>query len=306
MESPYEPTTIQIENSNQGEGTNDTNFSKKKIIAIIVMILYILITASAFGGVEMGTVLSKQTIDNVIVSLAQTNKNDSSDIPLPVLNTSSTMAGERKQTKIQLRAPFTGILAGPTGSGKTELLFKLINASAEICDNPPSEIIYCYGAKQQSFDRFTNVTFHEGMIDVQNDVPSDGTHRWLIVDDLMDEAGKTSNLLNTFTKYSHHKNISVWFVTQNLFHRNLRGITLNAHYIALFKNPRDKTAPIYLGRQIHPSKPLFLVEAYEHATEDPFSFLFLDMKQDTHNFARVLGNFLSEDPNRYLTAYEPK
>lgn len=45
-----------------------------------------------------------------------------------------------------------------------------------------------------------------------------------------------------FTKSSHHKNISVFFITQSLFHQS-RGqwnISLNSHYIVCFKNSRGK------------------------------------------------------------------
>jgi hypothetical protein len=122
----------------------------------------------------------------------------------------------------------------------------------------------------------------------------------------MEEVGKTSNLLNLFTKYSHHKNISVFFVTQNLFHKNLRPVTLQAQYIALFKSPRDKTAPVHLGRQFYPSSPNFLVEAYEDATKRPYSFLWMDLKQTTPETVRVLGNFLSDDKDHPLTSYTPK
>jgi hypothetical protein len=45
-----------------------------------------------------------------------------------------------------------------------------------------------------------------------------------------------------FTKKSHHRNISVMYIEQNLFHKgkNHRTISLNAHYMVLFKNPRDE------------------------------------------------------------------
>jgi len=43
------------------------------------------------------------------------------------------------------------------------------------------------------------------------------------------------------TKISHHRNISILHLTQNLFDKNkyARTISLNAHYLVLFKNPRD-------------------------------------------------------------------
>ena len=44
-----------------------------------------------------------------------------------------------------------------------------------------------------------------------------------------------------FTIKSHHKNISVMYIVQNLFHRGKyhRTISRNAHYMVLFKNLTD-------------------------------------------------------------------
>ena len=44
-----------------------------------------------------------------------------------------------------------------------------------------------------------------------------------------------------FTKECHHRNISVMFIVQNLFgkKKEQRTISLNSHYLVVFKNPRD-------------------------------------------------------------------
>jgi len=57
---------------------------------------------------------------------------------------------------------------------------------------------------------------------------------------------------NVFTKISHHRNIGVVYLTQNLFDKNkyARTISLNAHYPVLFKNPRDATQFATLARQM--------------------------------------------------------
>jgi hypothetical protein len=78
---------------------------------------------------------------------------------------------------------------------------------------------------------------------------SDGKQQWLILDDLMNELnGIQLDVEKFFTRLSHHGNISVFFLTQNLLYKSLRTITLNAHYIFLFKNSRDGSQ-IFLGRR---------------------------------------------------------
>ena len=44
-----------------------------------------------------------------------------------------------------------------------------------------------------------------------------------------------------FTVYSHHYNFSVIFTTQNLFNKSIREISLNSHFVVLFKNCHDVT-----------------------------------------------------------------
>jgi hypothetical protein len=62
---------------------------------------------------------------------------------------------------------------------------------------------------------------------------------FIILDDLMDETDQS--VASLFTKKSHHKNISVMYIVQNLFHRGKhhRTISHNAHYMVLFKNLTD-------------------------------------------------------------------
>ena len=57
----------------------------------------------------------------------------------------------------------------------------------------------------------------------------------IILDDLMDETDQ--RVASLFTKKSHHRNISVMYIVQNLFHRGKHHntITLNAHYMVVFK-----------------------------------------------------------------------
>ena len=194
---------------------------------------------------------------------------------------------------IRLKSPFTAIIAGPTGSGKTRLLTSLISKASSVCYPPPQEIIYCYGVWQKAFDFVEGVTFHEGMINIKETIPKDGVNRWVIVDDLMDEInGQTDDL---YTKYSHHLNISVFFVVQNLFRKQQRTMSLNTHYLFLFKNPRDSSFISHLARQIYPAKSKFLVESYQDATKRSYSFLVIDLKQDTDEKLRLIGDFDSAD-----------
>jgi len=75
-------------------------------------------------------------------------------------------------------------------------------------------------------------------------------------------------IVDLFTKGSHHKNLNVILISQNLFHqgRGQHNISLNANYIVVFRNPRDRVQIRNLARQVYHDDPKFLEEAYYDAT----------------------------------------
>ena len=191
--------------------------------------------------------------------------------------------------------PFTAIVCGPTGSGKTSFVLKFIANVAIIMSPQPKRIIWCYGVYQSAFDSVRNVEFHEGLPDAEALKPN----TLLILDDLMHESD--SRVDKIFTKHSHHIGVSVMFLTQNLFHKGTRTMTLNAHYLVIFKNPRDKTQITYLARQMYPGRSKFVTEAFEDATAKPYSYLVVDLKADTEEKMRLRsGIFPGEDNFVYI------
>ena len=181
------------------------------------------------------------------------------------------------------------IVSGPTQCGKTTFILKLISDAQVVIEPPPERIVYCYGEYQHAFDTVRNrVHFHEGLPDVKQ---FDGRLRTLLIlDDLMAEAD--DSIANVFTKISHHRNVSVIFLTQNLFHKNkhMRTISLNAHYLVLFKNPRDVEQFATLARQMYAKNWQFAVEAFRDATSQPHSYLLIDLKSNTDEQYRLRTN----------------
>jgi hypothetical protein len=203
---------------------------------------------------------------------------------------------------VRLKHPFTCTIAGPTGSGKTQFVFRLIKNANELINEPPESIMYCYGEFQPIFTELPGVEFQEGLPDVGR---FDGRRRvLLIIDDLMNEADQ--NVCNLFTKLSHHRNVSVVFVTQNLFHKNrhVRTMNLNTHYLVIFKNPRDANQVATLARQMYPGRSKFVLEAFEDATKRPYGYLLIDLKPDTGEKYRIRTNVFPDDERQY--AYVPK
>jgi hypothetical protein len=97
-------------------------------------------------------------------------------------------------------------------------------------------------------------------------------------------------------------NLRVIFLSQNLFlqGRQTRTISLNSHYMAIFKNPRDRAQFSFLSRQMFPGDTKFLNECFTDATSEPHGYLYLDFKQNTPENLRVRTKILENNPVIYL------
>ena len=206
----------------------------------------------------------------------------------------------------KLHHPFSMLVAGPRGAGKSEFVKQLLSLKRFIMTNPPERIVWFYGRHQP--DLFRSLTqeipcieFHEGL-PTNIEVMFDRSKRNIcIIDDLMQSASGNQLVENLFTN-GRHLNLSVVFVSQNIFYagKKCRTLSLNSTYIVVFKNPRDQSQIRHLACQMFPSKPKFLQAAYEEETKDPYRYLFLDFHPNSPEFARVRGNIflcdLLEDP----------
>lgn len=198
------------------------------------------------------------------------------------------------------RHPFTCLIAGPTQSGKTHFTFELLRNIQTLMSPQPTNVIWCFGEYQEKLKELPEfVTVSEGLDGLEN---IDRTERNLVIlDDLMHEAGNMQEIAELFTKGSHHRNLSVIMIVQNLFHQGkvMRTVSLNAHYLILFKNPRDAGQIKHLASQLFPGKSKFLTDAYRQATAHAHGYLLLDLTQATSDNRRVLSDILPEQEGFY-------
>ena len=80
----------------------------------------------------------------------------------------------------------------------------------------------------------------------------------------------------------------------------MRNISLNAHYIVLFKSPRDKQQISMLARQINPGKVQEFMRSYEDATSRPHGYLMLDLKPTTDDQKRLKTNVLPGEIAKFI------
>lgn len=171
------------------------------------------------------------------------------------------------------------MLSGPTGSGKTYWINKLL--SNDMFTEKITSVLYCYGVYQPFFDKMTvkNISFHEGVPDMGKIKEiKDGNFHVIVLDDLMEYIVKSIETQNLFTKLCHHYNISAIFLTQNIFAKGpcARNISLNTHILVLFANKRDESQAIHLGKQLYPTDLKVFMEAFSDATKSNFGYLVVD------------------------------
>jgi len=118
----------------------------------------------------------------------------------------------------------------------------------------------------------------------------------VILDDLLNDV-YSKQVWELFTRESHHRNISFILITQNLFHqgRFFMDISLNAHYIVALKNDRDKKQFTFLAGQVYPEDSIGLYNAYLVATQEPYTYLLLDLTQSTNDGLWFRTNILPYD-----------
>ena len=123
--------------------------------------------------------------------------------------------------EMTFRHPFSMMVTGPSGSGETEWTRKLLLSS--LVQPPPERILWCFGQWQPLYEdlqkRIPCIEFIRGIQDyLDNAQFIDPSKRNLIIfDDLMTEAKCDQRIADLFTKGSHHRNISIIYLTQNVF-----------------------------------------------------------------------------------------
>jgi adenylate kinase family enzyme len=186
----------------------------------------------------------------------------------------------------------TIMILGPSGSGKTVIAQKIIDERNILFDKEINRIVFSYEKWQPKYDELKEknslIEFHQGLFDIEKFNKND--NNLLIIDDLTYKCEKDENIKNLFTTDSHHMNINVILLGQNIFSsgKYFRTMSLNSDYLILTNNPRDRQQISRLASQMFPKNNQFLVEAYNDATTiNKYGYLFLDLTQTTDQMNRV-------------------
>ena len=99
-------------------------------------------------------------------------------------------------------------------------------------------------------------------------------------DDQMIYASKDKRIVNLFTLGSHHRNLSVIYIVQNLFHqgKGSRSIKKKRSLLGAIQEP---------SRQMYPGQTHFFLNQYEETVKRPSGYVLIGLKTTTQDNGRL-------------------
>lgn len=205
---------------------------------------------------------------------------------------------------LRFKHSVTGLLVGGTGAGKTQFMKRVVENRNDMFDSCFDRVVWHYSEWQPAYDDLRDmcaVEFVEGVPRLDDYPPNQGP-ALVIIDDLMDELGNPE-ILKFYIKGAHHRNLSVFFLSQCLFPKGLRQISLNCNICVIFKTSRDLAQVRSFCMQVNPCDWRALMEAYQDATAKAHSYLLFDFTYSQDDAMRLRSNVF---PGEKLTVYVPK
>lgn len=198
--------------------------------------------------------------------------------------------------------PSNIVISGPTSSGKSTFLKRLIHFRDIMFSKSFARILYCYGTWQPLFNDMYNVEFISGLPENLENINSDTreSHMLLILDDLMVDVSKSDSIQTLFSRGSHHNNVTVIYVNQNFYIQGpkSRTISLNAQYLVIFKNKRDRKQISYLGSQMGMCNLLNF--ALNDIMKEKYSYLLIDLSPHSDSNIIIKTHIF---PNEFCIGY---
>ena len=119
----------------------------------------------------------------------------------------------------------------------------------------------------------------------------------------MTEAHDCKTFVKLFTNGSHHRNLTVIYIVQNVVDKGKYSctISLNSHYYVVFKNRRDETQFRTFATQMLPHHSALLVEAYADAVRPDYGYMVINNKPKTLENHRFRTGIFSDEPPAFYS-----
>ena len=217
---------------------------------------------------------------------------------------------EREREKViiismdcRLKCNYSMIVGGPSSSGKTTFVSRLLDNASTIYNKAPGRFFYFYKEWQPLFEKLTaqlgrdKISFIEDRptYDFFEEIANRNENPTFIIDDSAFDANQ--DIVKVFTVATHHLKVNVIFLVQNIFWKNkfARDIKLSATYIVCTKNPQDNLQISNFSKQFSPGNSACIRDIFKSATAAPYSYCLFDMHQETEERNRIMANIFQED-----------
>ena len=191
-------------------------------------------------------------------------------------------------------------VSGTTSSGKSWWVYRLLREREVMFEEPPSQVLYCYGIYQDLFRKMEQelsfVEFHESLPS-KDTIDTLNPGSLVILDDLARNIVDSKQMEELFTMGIHHRKLSVVYINQNMYCQGkyARTINLNTHFLILFKNPRDVSQVACLARQIYPNRTKAVTEAYQDCMKKKYGYLVIDLSPHGEEEHRLRTDIFKDD-----------
>ena len=183
----------------------------------------------------------------------------------------------KKIIDCKLQKPFRLMISGGSGSGKSTILKQLVDKSH--FSSPFDKIVYCYPdyLDEPPMDFNQIVENRPGIPDLMyfSSLPCNSL---IIYDDLMNECGKSDDIMKLFSVIARKRNLSIIFIVQNIYDTNkkFRNLRLNATGFLMFNFYADKDVNKRLLRDLNVQSrvPKHLLD---QIYSKPFSYIYVDI-----------------------------
>lgn len=217
--------------------------------------------------------------------------------------------GQEEEDSFRFLIPSNSLLVGPSRSGKSTFMFNVLRQG--FIHPQPDKITWCYAVWQPLYETILRalprVQFVKGIpYNLEDENYFDGRKQnVLILDDFLSEAKNDKRISRLFTQTSHHKNVLIFLLLQNLFPRGKesRDIALNSHYVTLFNSPVDRQQIKVFARRIFPDNVSKFMSLYETAVETPYGNLTVDLAPCTSEKNRLHLNILTRKPTSHQSVH---
>lgn len=202
---------------------------------------------------------------------------------------------------IKFLANHNCIIFGMSGSGKTHFILEVIKN--KLIHPFPDKIFYMYNVEQDFMKTWNStgnpeINFIKGLDFEQMDTAEPSM---LVIDDLI--LSNNAQVAEMFILGSHHKRISLFYLTQSLFHNDniYRTMSNNSHYMVLFHSLRNTRQLNTLAHQIFAGKDLQrALNAYKRASERERGFVIFSFSPLLPQELAIVSDWWAVYPSVYL------